>query len=153
MAHIHFVQDQFNESLKWTNSLLNDIDIDKAQEIYSFAEILNLFIHLELDNKELVNYTIKSTKRFLKTRNKLFEYETIVLKFIQKVSGYNFDKYDLEEQLENLVLILNSETKNTYENIPFEYFDCLAWAESKLKNKNLSKITKEQNIEFIGFRF
>lgn len=153
MAHILFVQDKFNESLKWTNSLLNDIDIDKAQEIYSFAEILNLFIHLELDNKELVNYTIKSTKRFLKTRNKLFEYETIVLKFIQKVSGYNFDKYDLEEQLENLVSILNSETKNTYENIPFEYFDCLAWAESKLKNKNLSKITKEQNVEFIGFKF
>ena len=153
MAHILFIQDEFNESLKWTNSLLNDIDIDKAQEIYSFAKILNLFIHLELDNKELVNYTIKSTKRFLKTRNKLFEYETIVLKFIQKISGYNFDKYDLEEHIEGLVSTLDIETKNTFENIPFEYFDCLAWAESKLKNKKLSQIIKKQNIEFIGFKF
>ncbi len=153
MAHILFIQDKFSESLRWTNSLLNDIDIDKAQEIYSFAEILNLFIHLELDNKELVNYTIKSTKRFLKTRNKLFEYETIVLKFIQKVSGFNFDKYDMEDQLESLVTSLNAETKSTFENIPFEYFNCLAWAESKLKKKNLSQITKEQNIEFVGFKF
>lgn len=153
MAHILFVQDKFSESLKWTNSLLNDIDIDKAQEIYSFGEILNLFIHLELDNKELVNYTIKSTKRFLKTRNKLFEYETIVLKFIQKISGYKFDKYDMEEQLENLITTLDAQTKNTYENIPFEYFDCLAWAESKLKKKNLGQIIKEQNNEFIGFKF
>jgi hypothetical protein len=153
MAHILFVQDKFSESLKWTNSLLNDIDIDKTQEIYSFAEILNLFIHLELDNKELVNYTIKSTKRFLKTRNKLFEYETIILKFIQKISGSNFDKYDMGEQLENLVIALNTETKNTYQNIPFEYFDCLAWAESKLKKKNLSQIIKEQTNEFNGFKF
>lgn len=153
MAHILFVQDEFNESLKWINLLLNDIDIDKAQEIYSFAEILNLFIHLELDNKELVNYTLKSTKRFLKTRNKLFDYESIVLKFIQKISSYKFDKYDLEEQLEKLIETLNAETKNTFENIPFEYFDCIAWAESKLKKKNLSLITKEQNNDFIGFKF
>ena len=59
----------------------------------------------------------------------------------------------MEEQLEKLVANLNAETKSTYENIPFEYFDCLAWAESKLTKKNLSQITKEQNVEFIGFKF
>lgn len=153
LAHIYFIQDEFSESLKWINKLLNDIDIDKAQEIYSFAEILNLFIHLELDNKELVNYTIKSTKRFLKTRNKLYEYETIVLKFIQKISGYNFDKYDTEEQIEKLVESLSSLTKNTFQNIPFEYFDCLAWAESKLKKTKLINITKDLNSGFNMFKF
>ncbi|MDB4089549.1 hypothetical protein N9544_08015, partial [Flavobacteriales bacterium] len=70
-----------------------------------------------------------------------------------KISGYNFDKYDLEEHIEGLVSTLDIETKNTFENIPFEYFDCLAWAESKLKNKKLSQIIKKQNIEFIGFKF
>ncbi|MEN8928764.1 MAG: hypothetical protein ABF258_06710 [Flavobacteriales bacterium] len=153
LAHILFVQDEFSASLKWTNALLNDIDIDKSQEIYSFAEILNLFIHLELDNKELVNYTIKSTKRFLKTRNKLFQYETIVLKFIQKISNYKFDKYDMEEQLESLITNLRAETNNSFENIPFEYFDCVAWAESKLKKKNLSQIIKTQNEKFSTFKF
>lgn len=153
IAHILFIQDEFNEALKWLNTLLNDINIDKAQEIYSSAEILNLFLHYELQNSELVKYTLKSTKRFLKTRNKLFEYETIVLNFMQKVTGYNFDKFELSEQLDKLIINLELITSNPYENIPFEYFNCLNWANSKVKKQKLSNITRKQNEAFLGFKF
>lgn len=151
IAHILFIQDQFNEALKWINSLLNDIDIDQSQEVYSAAEILNLFIHFELENKELVRYTLKSTKRFLKTRNKLFDYENLVLNFMQKTTNYNFDQYEYEEVLEGFISDLKKVTSNPFENIPFEYFDCLIWAESKLKNQKLSTLTVEKNEAFLSF--
>ena len=153
IAHILFIKDEFTEALKWINKLLNNIAIDESQEIYSFAEILNLFIHFELGNKELVNYNIKSTKRFLKTRNKLFEYEESVLKFFQKTTHHNFDKYELQEELEKLTKKLESLIGENLLHIPIEYFDCIAWAKSKLKNKNLSDLTRESNKELLKFSF
>ena len=153
IAHILFIKDEFSEALKWTNKLLNSININQSQEIYSFAEILNLFIHLELGNIELVNYSLKSTKRFLKTRDKIFDYEKAILKFLQKVTSYNFDKYEMDTELEKLVQSLKIVLKNPLENIPIEYFDCLLWAESKLKNKNLSDLMKNANQKLLHFKF
>ena len=151
IAHILFIQDKFSEALKWINSLLNDIDIDQSQEVYSSAEILNLFIHFELDNKDLVRYALKSTKRFLKTRNKLFEYETLVLNFMQKTTSYNFDNYELDEVLSQFISDLKKVTSDTFENIPFEYFNCILWAESKVKKQKLNLLTREKNEEFMSF--
>ena len=85
-------------------SQLDSVDVIKVRKkpttsdttVYSFAEILNLFIHFELNNKELVNYSIKSARRLLKTRNKLFDYEQIVLKFMSKTTKR-------EQDIENTV--------------------------------------------------
>lgn len=153
IAHILYIKDEFSDSLKWINTLLNNIAIDESQEIFSFAEILNLFIHFELGNNELVNYNLKSTKRFLKTRNKLFEYEKLVLKFFQKTTKPNFDKFEFENQLDELVKSLEQLTAHNQLQIPIEYFDCLAWAKSKLTNKKLSELTRETNKELLSFSF
>ena len=144
LGKAYLYQDKFSEALKWINSLLNDIDIDQSQEVYSSAEILNLFIHFELDNKDLVRYTLKSTKRFLKTRNKLFEYETLVLNFMQKTTSYNFDNYELDEVLSQFISDLKKVTSDTFENIPFESFNCILWAESKVKKQKFSLLTREK---------
>ena len=153
IAHNLFIQDEFNDALKWINKLLNSINIDQAQEIYSSAEILNLFIHYELKNYELINYSLKSTKRFLKTRNKLFDYESTVLNFMQKVSNYKFDPFEIDNLLTQLLTELKEITNNPFENIPFEYFDIKNWTNSKLNNQKLSVITREQNSLFLKFKF
>lgn len=152
LSHILFIQDKFSESLKWTNKLLNNIAIDQSQEIYSFAELLNLFLHFELGNYELVQYNLKSTKRFLKTRNKLFAYEEILLNFFSKTTHPSFSKFDLEVQFSLLITKLSKLNKKEIHQIPLEYFECTNWAESKLKNKKLSDIIKTQNKSLINFQ-
>ncbi len=153
IAHILFIKDEFSESLGWINKLLNNIAIDESQEIYSFAEILNLFIHYELGNKDLVNYNLKSTKRFLKTRNKLFEYEELILKFFQKTTNHNFDSFEIESQLNKLMKDLEILTDKNLQHIPIEYFDCLTWAKSKIKQDKLSSLTRDANKELLNFEF
>lgn len=152
LAHILFIQDKFSESLKWTNKLLNNIAIDESQEIYSFAELLNLFLHFELGNNDLVQYNLKSTRRFLKTRNKLFDYEEIILNFFTKTTHHNFDQFERLEQIEGLRNKLLKLDKVEIQQIPLEYFECVNWAESKLKQKKLSEIIKEQNESFLSFK-
>lgn len=152
LGHILFIQDKFSDSLKWINKLLNNIAIDESQEIYSFAELLNLFLHFELGNYELVQYNLKSTKRFLKTRNKLFTYEEILLNFFAKTTHPGFNKYDLEEQIIHLKTKLNQLDTKELQQIPLEYFECSNWAESKLKNSKLSNIIKAQNNALLNFK-
>ena len=152
LAHILFIQDKFSESLKWVNKLLNNIAIDESQEIYSFAELLNLFLHFELGNNDLVQYNLKSTKRFLKTRNKLFDYEEVILNFFTKTTHHSFNKFDLSDHMENLRDKILKLDKTELQQIPMEYFDCINWAESKLKQKKLSEIIKEKNKSFLSFQ-
>jgi hypothetical protein len=91
-------------------------------------------IHLELGNKELLPYTLRSTQRFLATRNKVFAFETIMLDFVnemlkKRANKSNDELYiDLENQLEQL-------KQNPFEQFVFEYFDFLSWAKSKVSGK------------------
>jgi hypothetical protein len=75
IAIAFFGHGDHNESLKWTNQLLNNIDIDQTQDIHCMGQILNLIIHLELGNKSLLPYTLRSTQRYLETRNKVYQFE------------------------------------------------------------------------------
>jgi hypothetical protein len=147
IAVISFLNQDYTKSLKWINNLLNNINIDKSQEIYSFAKIFNLIIHLELDNKELILYTIKSTKRFLHIRNKMFDFEIIILNFIREISSEkNF--FETEEAYTKLVIQLNAIKENKYEKIPLESFDYLSWAQSKTQKKPAYKVYKENSFSF-----
>ena len=134
IAVIYFGLEQYHESLKWVNKLLNNVDIDKTKDIHCIAQILNLVIHLELGNKELLPYTLRSTQRFLATRNKVFAFETIMLDFVnemlkKRTNKSNDDLYtDLQAQLQEL-------KQNPFEQFVFEYFDFLSWAKSKVSGK------------------
>lgn len=134
IAVIYFGLEQYHEALKWVNKLLNNVDIDKTKDIHCIAQILNLVIHLELGNKELLPYTIRSTQRFLSTRNKVFEFENVMLAFVNEMLKKRSNKSleslycDLVEQLETL-------KQNSFEHFVFEYFDFLSWAKSKCSGK------------------
>ena len=58
IAIIYFGAKKYNDALKWTNRLLNDIDISKSLDIYCLGQLLNLLIHIELNNKNLLPYTL-----------------------------------------------------------------------------------------------
>ncbi len=152
LAHILFIQDKFSDSLNWINKLLNNISIDESQEVYSFAEILNLFIHFELENNDLVQYNLKSTRRFLKTRNKLFDYEEVILAFFSKTTRPNFNRFDLPEQLEKMKNKITKLDKTELQQIPMEYFECINWADSKLKQQKLSDIMREKNKSILSIQ-
>ena len=67
----------------------------------------------------------------------------MVLKFLNKISGTRFDKFGMEEELQTLKSSFEKICKNPYERIPFEYFDCNSWIESKLKKESLKKKSLE----------
>lgn len=141
MAVAYFGNDEFNQSLKWINLILNSKGFDQSEDIVSFAHLLNLLIHFELDNKKFLYYAIKSTKHFLMKRKRTFKFETIFLKHISKITNAK-DKFETETLLRRIEGEIEELQNDPFESIAFEYFDFHTWLISKIKNKPFCSVKR-----------
>lgn len=142
MSIAYFGKDEFNQSLKWINLILNSKELDQKEDIVSFAHLVNLLLHFELKNNILLPYAIKNTKRFLSKRKRTFKFETIFLKHLTKISNAQ-DKYEIEQLLQNIESEIEALKNDPFESVAFEYFDFHVWLTSKVKNKPFHLVKRE----------
>lgn len=141
IAIIYFGACRFNDALKWTNRLLNDIDISKSLDIYCFGQLLNLLIHIELDSKNLLPYTLRNTQRYLSTRNRYFKFEESFLQLM----GQLMKSLDAADEKAHYLVFLErmKDLKNDpLEKNAFEYFDFVSWAEAKVSGKSFAEVVR-----------
>lgn len=141
VATIYFIDGDMHNALKWINNILNDTKLDKQEDILSFSQIMNLLIHYEMKNDDLVNYSIRNTQRFLKSRNRLFEFESLFLKFLNKANK-TVDKINKDQLFEELYMQIAGFKEDNLQNVAFDYFDFISWAEAKIKNQSFSDLIK-----------
>lgn len=138
-----------SNALKWINNVLNEKRIDQKQDIFCFAQLINLILHFELKNDRFLPYAINSTKRYLKSRNRIYKFEEIFLKLISQISKSD-NIFDIQERLipvEKDLMLLKKDPK---EAVVFEYFDFLTWVQSKLKEKSFVDLKKVNLMEEMG---
>lgn len=135
---------EFNTALKWVNKILNDSELDKTEDIIGFTQLLDLLVHIELNHDKLLPYSLKSTQRFFKTRNRMYSFEKVFLQFIGRLMKCN-DQFDVENEWEELYNELAAITNDDiFESVALDYFDFQAWAESKLKGKAFNIVVREK---------
>lgn len=140
-AFNYFTMEDYDDSLRLVNKLLNDPDSLKFLEVYCFILLLQLLIHYEMGNYDLIEYISKSTMRYLSKKEKLFKIEKIMLSFFSKVIYTGDDeKITIIKQLYDELI----ELKNNPEESSFEYFDFAAWCESKIRKVKLRLILTEK---------
>lgn len=139
----HFAVGNFNDALKWNNKVINEMALGKGDDILCFAHIVNLIIHLELDNKRLLPYAIKSTKRLLKSRTNGYELEKIFLKHLNKLIASR-DYFEFQEKLDFVLEELELLKEKPMEKIAFDYFDFASWILAKKKQKSYQEIILNQ---------
>lgn len=132
----------YNTALKWINRILNNSSLDKTEDIVGFTHLLDLLIHIELNHDQLLPYSLKSTQRFFKTRNRMHSFEKVYLHYISRLIKCT-DKFDVEQIWEELYNELVLLSNDSFESIALEYFDFKSWAESKLKRKPFKNVIKE----------
>ncbi|MDX1652180.1 MAG: hypothetical protein R3277_06795 [Brumimicrobium sp.] len=142
LAVANFGTNNFSRSLYWVNEILNDGDLDQKEDIIAFAKILNLIIHYELKNDQLLPYALKSTARFLKKRNRVYRFETVFLKHIRKISNAD-DRFEVEQVLKSIEQEIDEIASDPFESVAFEYFDFRSWLKSKIKNIPFSIAKRE----------
>lgn len=140
-----FGVEKYNLALKYLNKIINDPQIEESQDLYCIARILNLIIHIELHNDELIPYSFRSTLRFLNTRNRVYKFETVFLDFISDICKLKNEKRlpEIYSSLEKKLLEIK---KDTFEKPVFEYFDFISWAQGKKRKVPFGKIVAEKNM-------
>jgi tetratricopeptide (TPR) repeat protein len=142
IAYFYYVTGDYDNALKWVNILLNEADDDIGSEIYSFVRILNIIIHFELGNKELMEYILQSTYRYLQTNKRLFKTETLFMKLIKSIIGAVTDK-DIKDAFREFKFRLDKIKDNSNEKAAFEYFDFPSWAEGKIAGKPMIEVQRK----------
>ena len=142
MAYLNFGAAQHNKALHWLNRVINDNENDLRQDLYGYARLFNIVLHYELGNNELLEYTIKSTARYLQKRSRDFEIEKLVLDQFKKLirlrtlASKKEQFIDFQEKLKELA-------RNEDGKALLRYFDFSTWIQSKLENCSFEEAMKQ----------
>jgi len=142
-AYVLFGNGNYEKALNHINEIINDKELTIREDIQCFARILNLLVHYELGNYDLIDYIMKSTLRYLSNKNKLNKFELITLNYIRKLINADIDDdkmYIYNEWKKEL----NAISDDILEIKAFEYFDFLSWLESKQGKKSFAQVVKEK---------
>lgn len=113
-------------------------------DVYCFAKILSLIVNFELNNRDYLEYAVKSVYRFLTKRKRLYKFESIVLEFIHKKIPRIVsipDRTDAFGKLREKLLKLRTDP---FEKEAFNYFDFISWLDSKIEGRSFAEVVRER---------
>lgn len=137
---LYMVQDNYSEAIDMANEILDEKDIDLRRDIQAATRVVYLMLHFELNNAVMLENAIRSSKRYLQTRDKYFETEKIFFKHFLQLN-HSSDKHErmrvyteLEKELSELV-----------QNDPLEAnflqtFNLFNWLHSKIEGISLKEL-------------
>jgi len=126
-----FWANDLRASVKWLNKILNNPKIENRLFLHCYSKILQLIIHTELNNVDLLKSLSTSTYKYLYKKNKIYEFEEIILKhlkFFLKTKS-EVERKNMYSDLYNDLLHLS---KDKIKSQAMEHFDYLKWLEAKI---------------------
>lgn len=140
ISRAYFFTEDLRNSLRYMNLVLNENKPGLRDDVYTFARLVNLIIHYELNNFDLLEYNIKSTKRFLTLNKRDFKFETVFINEMRKLTKIRVND-KIKEQFITFKANLTTVLNDPYERVALDYFDFLVWLDSKITNQSFAKLS------------
>ena len=150
ISYFYFGLNQYSKALLWLNKILNDSHTNIREDIHSYSRILNLLIHFEMGNDDLLSYITKSTYRFLYKKERLFQFEDVILNFIRLKMPKVNSKDELIEKFKELKKELIKISEDPFEKQTLDFFDFISWLESKIEKKSFAEMKKRNKLPTIN---
>ena len=139
ISRAYFFTEDLKGALRYINLVLNENKPGLRDDVYTFARLVNLIIHYELNNLDLLEYNIKSTKRFLTINKRDYKFETVFIQEMRKLTKCKTQE-KLKDQFIEFKKSLLTVLQDPYEKIALDYFDFLIWLDSKINNQSFVKL-------------
>ncbi|MBI2269012.1 MAG: hypothetical protein HYU69_01500 [Bacteroidetes bacterium] len=138
-----FLNGEYSNALSRVNIILNKHLIDYFQDDQVGAHILNLLIHYELGNQEILDNQIRNTERYLKNLRKQNHPEELMINYFKveypKING----RTELINSMKKLKRDLEIITINPIQEDNLSPVYWMAWLESKIEKRTLSETYKD----------
>lgn len=132
-----------NQMPKEAGVLIEQVFANKVlkqhQYIYSGAMILNLLIHFELGNYQLLESLLLNTYRMMYKRKLLYKSEKIIFKYLKRYLRM-LTNQEIMDSFKSLKHELQEVCTDKFERNFLPNFDLVVWIESKIQEKSMSKI-------------
>ncbi|MBC7865574.1 MAG: hypothetical protein IAF38_21550 [Bacteroidia bacterium] len=131
LSAVYLANAKFNQALKWCNELLNDKTIDENENIRSYALLLSLLIHYDLNHTDYFPVIVKQLEKHFSPKE---EIPLLFSAFISFAEGaYKNDGRPKHKEYLTTLLNTLQEIKNSgQEDLAFEYFDFNRWVNSRI---------------------
>lgn len=94
---MYFIMHRFKDALKWTDILLSDNSEIKQGQRFMVMLLLPI-IHFELGHSDLVESFTRSAYRFLQKKNRMHDFERLVIKYLKEMP-LSTDQAEFKEKL------------------------------------------------------
>ena len=145
IAKIYFGAENYSKCIEWMTKIrLEEHDLKIRPDLEVITKIFFLIAHYEKGNSELLPYLTKSLTRYLKSKKRLYEFEKVLLNFLQRKIFQIDSKKERAEQFRNLKKELLPLAEHPQEKALLKDFDYLSWVESKIENKTFADVVREK---------
>ncbi len=139
LASLYFGSSNYRISLMWLNKIINMPGQEIQEDILSFARILSLICHYELNNLDVLDSYLRSVYRYHIQKKDLYLYQKRIMVFLKKLSVDMSDE-ELWDEFKLLKKQMEKIVNKPFERRAFYYFDIISWLESKIENKPVEQI-------------
>ena len=143
MAYLQFGAGHPDRALKWSHRQLNLKGVDEGAEVHDFGRLLNLLIHLELENRDLLTYLLRNAERHYRERNDTPRFAAALIPFLRETMKAR----TAEEQHTGLLAFreaLEPLRDDPLQRAVFDHLDPLAWVDSKLTGRSFAELVRER---------
>lgn len=113
------------------------------ENVQLIARTLALIVHFELRRFDLLEYLLKSTYKYLLSKEKLFGFERAVIEFIRGALN-TASEAELLPLFRSLHERLVALTRDPFERIPVEIVDVISWLQAKIEGRMFAEVVRER---------
>jgi hypothetical protein len=144
-ADYYVIREDFSKALFWINKFLNHPRTNIRTDLQAGARLLNLVIHYELGNFDLIEYNLKSAYRFIYKQERMHNYERRVLRFFKDAIGAASDTERMEI-MRQFRVELQRIVEDPFEERATQVFNILVWLNSRLDGLPMWE-AKKQDVD------
>lgn len=135
----------YEKAQHYIGLILNEGSNLLREDLQSFARILNIGLHYELNNFKQLGYIISTIKNYYKTQISYFKTEKLILSYFEKLSELKIkNKANEKDIFMSFKKDLEEVMKDPHEkNVSF-YFDIEVYIESKISNTSMHQLMKQK---------
>ncbi len=133
----------YTSALVYLDKLLRDRSTESVRpDLYYTARLLEILVHYELGNIQIVSSLVRSTAKFLRSRNHLHKAEASVLRFFRSASRKGANTAAALDKFHRELLPL---IDDRFEVALLALFNFLQWTESKRTGRQYVDIVRDKN--------
>lgn len=133
LSLLHLGMGKYGRALDFNNLVTKDGPPTRGWLVYYHARLVNLVIHYEMGHYDLLEYLVRSTYRFFRSRNIIYRFEEVVLDFFRKLLRVKGERTEMVTLFEEARCRFAELAEDTLEAHAFDYFDYVGWLDEKIK--------------------